>query len=84
MLSGDTSLATERVQVDLWRQMTPLDKAGAVSRLCRATQELALPGIRQRHPHAWEREWQLRLAVIRLGPDLALRAFPEAAPLIDS
>ena len=84
MLSSDTCPALERLQLDLWRQMTPYDRIGAVSRLSRAVQELAMAGIRQRHPHASERECLLRLAVLKLGTDLAVRAFPDVAQLIDS
>ena len=84
MLSADTSPAMERLQVDLWRQMTPFDRIRAASRLSRAAQELAVAGIRQRHPSASERECRLRLAVLNLGPDLASRVFPETAQLTDS
>jgi len=43
--------------------------------------DLALAGVRQRHPDASPREQRLRLAVITLGLDLARRAFPEIAAL---
>lgn len=84
MLSRDTSPEVERLQIGLWRRMSALDKARAVDGLSRATQELALAGIRQRHPHASERECRLRLAALRLGPQLAARVYPEAAALFDS
>ena len=84
MLSADTSSAMERLQIDLWRRMTPLDKARAVRQLTRATQALALAGIRQRHPHASERECRLRLAVLKLGPRLAVLVEPDAAEFIES
>ena len=71
MLSRDSSPEAERLQIDLWRRMSPLDKGRAVDGLCSATDELALTGIRQRHPHAPERECRLRLAVFKLGPQLA-------------
>ena len=95
MLSLDSSPEMERLQIALWRRMSPLEKALAVDGLSRATQELALAGIRQRHPHASEREYRLRLAVLNnttpttgranstLGPRLAVRAYPEAADLLD-
>ena len=84
MLSRDSSPEVERLQIDLWRRMSPLDKGRAVDGLSRATDELALAGIRQRHPHAPEHECRLRLAVLKLGPQLAARVYPEAAALFDS
>ena len=83
-LSRDSSPEVERLQIDLWRRMSPLDKARAVDGLSRATQELALAGIRQRHPHASEHECLLRLAMLKLGPRLAVRVYPEVADLRDS
>ena len=84
MLSRDSSPDVERMQIDLWRRMSALDKARAVDGLSRATQELALAGIRLRHPHASEQECRLRLAVLKLGPQLAARVYPEVAALFDS
>jgi hypothetical protein len=81
LLSDDTSAAAERIQVGRWRQMSSVEKVRAVSELSRAAQELALAGIRLRHPGASERECQLRLAALKLGHDLACRVYPEAAAL---
>ena len=82
ILTSDTSRAAERVQVELWRRMSSVDKARAVSGISRATQEFSLVGIRQRYPDASERECTLRLAVLKLGRELALRAYPEATALL--
>lgn len=71
------------MQIALWRQMTPLEKARTVSGLTRMTERLTAAGIRQRHPDASDRECFLRLAVIKLGRDLASRVYPEAAFLLD-
>ena len=84
MLTADSSPAAERLQVDLWRRTTALDKVRTVTALTREAQELALAGTRMRHPHASERECLLRLAMLKLGPRLAARAYPDAANLIDS
>lgn len=67
VLSSDTSLEAERAQVDLWRKMSPLDKVRTVTEISRAVQELSLAGIR------------LRLAVIKLGRQMACEVYPEAA-----
>jgi hypothetical protein len=81
VLAADTCREAERVQIDLWRRMSPLEKARAVSEISRAVQELSLAGIRLRHPEASERECMLRLAVLKLGRTLAVQAYPEAASL---
>jgi hypothetical protein len=78
-LNLDTSPETERLQVERWRQMSPAEKAAIVSGLTQAVHDLALAGIRLRHPGASPREQFLRLALITLGPDLARRAYPELA-----
>jgi hypothetical protein len=81
VLASDTCREAERIQIELWRRMSPLDKARTVSEISRAVQELSLAGIRQRHPGASERECMLRLAVLKLGRTLAFQAYPEAAAL---
>lgn len=81
-VSLDTSPAVERMQVEAWRRMTPEQKAATVRGLTRATFAMAMAGIRHRHPEASPREQRLRLALITLGPDLAVKAFPEIAGLV--
>jgi hypothetical protein len=76
-LADDTSLDVERRQIEGWRAMTPARKAALVSSLSRGTRELALAGIRARHPKATPREQFLRLAILTLGADLARRAYPD-------
>jgi hypothetical protein len=84
VLSRDTSPEAERIQVALWRGMTPLEKAGLVSSTSRAAQLLSLAGIRRRHPEASEDECMLRLAKLKLGPTLFALAYPEAATRLQS
>lgn len=59
--------------------MSPAEKAAIVSGLTRAVYDLALAGVRLRHPGASPREQFLRLALVTLGPDLARQAYPEIA-----
>jgi hypothetical protein len=73
----DTSPEAARLQVEIWRRMTPLEKARLVSGLSSAVTQLALAGIRRRHPGASERECRLRLAQLKLGPALYRSAYPE-------
>jgi hypothetical protein len=82
-LSLDTSPAIEQMQVEAWRRMTPEEKAATVRGLTRATFALTLAGIRHRHPAASPQEQRLRLALITLGPELAVKAFPEIARLVE-
>ena len=80
-LSLDTSSEIERLQIERWQQMSPAEKAAIVSGLTHATCELAMAGVRQRNPAASSRELFLRLAILRLGPDLARKAYPEIVTL---
>jgi hypothetical protein len=72
----DTSPEAARLQVEIWRRMTPLEKARLVSGLSSAVTQLALAGIRRRYPDASERECRLRLAHRKLGPALYRSAYP--------
>ena len=84
VLSADSSPAVERLQIDAWRRMSPVDKARTVDGLTRTAQVLALAGIRRRHPGASERECFLRLAVLKLGSEATRRLYPDAAALLES
>ncbi|HXI03702.1 MAG TPA: hypothetical protein VNI57_11050 [Candidatus Saccharimonadales bacterium] len=78
----DTSRAAARLQVELWRRMSPQEKLRLASRMTQAAREFCLAGIRHRHPEASEEELKLRFAWITLGPELAAKAYPEAAILM--
>ena len=71
--SVDTDVEVERRQIEVWRRMTPAEKLGIVAGLVRATEELALAGLKQRHPGATDRELELRLAALRLDRDIMVR-----------
>ena len=57
--------------------MSTGEKARLISSLSSASRELALAGIRHRHPTASPREQFLRLAILTLGRELARQAYPE-------
>lgn len=82
-LAEDTSPEIEQLQVERWRAMTPAQKAGVITGLTQAAYDMARAGVRYRYPHADAREQFLRLALDVLGPNLACRAYPDAAALID-
>jgi len=71
--SLDTDAAVEQHQIEAWRRMTPAQKLRIVSEFVRASEELALAGLKQRHPAASSRELELRLAALRLDRDTMLR-----------
>ena len=82
ILSQDTSVHAERLQIEAWRRMSPLEKAEIVSQATSDTLTLALSGIRQRHPDASERECFIRLAALRLGPTLVREVYPDASQIL--
>jgi hypothetical protein len=81
VLASDTSLEAERTQVEMWRGMSPIEKLHAVSESTQAVLQLSLAGIRLRHPEANDEECRVRLAILKLGRELACQVFPEAARL---
>jgi hypothetical protein len=76
-LSLDTSPEVEARQVEAWRRMSPAEKLRLVVSMSETVRQLALAGIRERHPGASPREEFLRLALLMLGSELARRVYPE-------
>ena len=83
-LAADTSPEVEALQVEGWRRTTPAEKAAMVVALSKSARDMMLAGIRDRHPGASEREVFLRAAIVLFGPELAVAAYPDAAPFLDS
>lgn len=83
VLSDDTTIAAEDAQVTRWREMSSAEKGALVTGLSQAVATLTLAGIRHRHPGASERECFLRFAILRLGHNLACRAYPEASAFVE-
>jgi hypothetical protein len=82
ILSRDTSADVERLQIEAWRRMSPLEKAGIMSQATNDALTLALSGIRQRHPGASARECFIRLAALQLGPTLVRQVYPDASQIL--
>ncbi len=80
-LADDTAAEVENQQIAAWRRMSPAEKAGIITGLTGAAFEMAMAGVRARHPGAGPREHFLRLAIVVLGRDLAERAHPDIAAL---
>jgi hypothetical protein len=73
--SPDTSEAVDRFLMERYRKMTPSDKMRMVTELNETVEAVALTGLRMRYPDAPERELRLRLAAIRYGRELVIKAF---------
>src|SRR5207237_2169783 len=73
--STDTHPSIEALRIEGFRRMTPAQKFAQVASLTRAVRELALVGIRTRHPGISEREARIRLAAMNTDPSLLARAF---------
>jgi len=82
VLNRDTAPSIEARQVERWREMTPEQKLMAAASASAAVRELAMAGLRLRHPAANEREIFLRYAMLTLGVQNAVMVYPDARPLI--
>jgi hypothetical protein len=71
--SDDSSYVAERAQFDHWSTLDERAKAQAVRRLVARAAILQRRGLRQAHPHADEREIELRAAALRLGSETVRR-----------
>jgi hypothetical protein len=74
-IPADTTPDAWAKQFELYRRMSPAEKARVLRDITLAANTFALAGLRQRHPHASEGELLLRLAVLRLGEDLVAQAY---------
>ena len=82
-LALDTPLDIEARQIERWRMMTSAEKAATITALCQSVHDLAWAGLKRRYPDATERELFLRMAVLRLGNELARKVHPDVANLPD-
>lgn len=80
-LETDTTPQARAVLTDKLRSMTAAEKLDLALAMSRTVRDLAVAGIRQRHPQASPREVLLRLAVVQHGRSLAMAAYPEIADL---
>ena len=74
---NDTSAAADARYHELLRKLSPERRLETAMKLSRAVRELALAGIRLRHPEADDRELRVRLAVRLYGRSAAMRLFGE-------
>jgi len=74
-LAEDTSPEAEEILVNIWRRASAARKIAMVLSANRTTRALALTGLRERYPNESEARLQRRLADLRLGPELAEKAY---------
>lgn len=65
----------ERLQIELYRQMSPVQKLKIVFDLNAAAEALHTIDVRSRYPNASEREIRIRVASRRIPPDLMKKFF---------
>jgi anti-sigma factor RsiW len=72
---NDTSPAADARYHELLRAMAPERRLEAAMRLSRGVREMALAGLRLRHPQADEQELRVRLTVRLYGRAAGVRLF---------
>ena len=72
---SDTHTRIEILQLELLRQTPPWRKAQMLGQMYQTVKQLALCGLRERHPNATEAELRRRLADLMLGPELAKQVY---------
>jgi hypothetical protein len=74
-LFADTGPEAERVLIELLRQAPVTRKLEMLGQMNATARQLALQGLRARHPEATEAQLRRYLADLLLGPELAARAY---------
>lgn len=75
MKDSDTSPEARRVQIGLYRRMTPARKFELISQAYEFGRGIAMAGIRLRHPNATDAQVRLMWAKQHLGAELYERAY---------
>jgi len=81
-MPGDTSLEAAAVQLDAWRRLGPEGRVELAARLSDEIRQVALAGIRHRHPEYSEGVAFRALLRLVLGDALVRAMWPDD-PLID-
>jgi hypothetical protein len=71
----DTSKEAEQAYLKMLRKVPLWRKVAMIDSLTKACQEMAVAGIRMRHPNASEEEIKIRLAALWLEREIMIRIF---------
>ena len=71
----DTHPLIEKMIIEGYRKMTPLQKLERVSELNKSIQQIALARIRKQYGNVSEKEQRLRLASLWLDRDIMIKVF---------
>lgn len=74
-LSSDTDPEAERIQMEIYRRMPAWRKIELIVGANETARQLALAGLRTRHPEAGPEEIRRRLFGLLLGEDLATEVY---------
>lgn len=74
-LFTDTSAEAERVLLDIYRQMPPWRKLELVEDAIQTSRQLAMMGLRMRHPGETETQLRRRLLGLVLGEEAAEKIY---------
>jgi predicted ArsR family transcriptional regulator len=74
---GDTSADAHRVQIEAYRRMGGAGRVAAMFRLNERARNLAMAGIRHRHPEYDETRQRLAFARLVLGDELVRKVWPD-------
>jgi hypothetical protein len=84
-MNRDTAPEIEDMLLAFWRETPIWRKFQLVAQMNWSARQLALAGLRRRHPSASSQELQHRLAGLILGSELATRVYgPLPNPLADN
>jgi hypothetical protein len=77
----DTEVAAHRVQGEIYRRMGGAARLAIAFELSAAVRQLALAGIKARHPTYTEADVLHAWAQLTLGEELARQVWPERGPV---
>jgi hypothetical protein len=74
-VQSDTSKESEQTYLNMLRDVPLWRKAAMVDSLTKACQELAVAGIRMRHPKVSEKEIRMRFAALWIDREMMIKVF---------
>lgn len=80
-ISGDTSWEALSLQIDAYRRLSPAARVDMTIRLSEDVREIALAGIRQRHPQYSPGQARRALYLLLYGEELVQAVWPTQPPL---